>query len=164
MPPRGVFPHGASHDTLLATTQTLIAQYRRFWPNTKRALMTILGLVLIGVAALIHVYIFVLESVLWTTPRARKTFGTTSDEANTTKALAFNQGFYNLFLAIVSVVGIVMFAAGATVAGIALLFTGAGSMVLAGLVLIISSPDKARAALVQLVPPALGLIALVIGL
>lgn len=126
--------------------------------------MTVLGLVLIGLAALIHVYIFVLESVLWTTPRSRKTFGTTRDEANITKSLAFNQGFYNLFLAIVSVIGIIMVASGATVAGSALLFSGAGSMVLAGLVLIISSPDKARPALVQLVPPALGVIALAIGL
>jgi putative membrane protein len=127
--------------------------------------MTLLGLILLGLAALIHVYIFVLESVLWTTPRARKTFGINTDaEAEATKPLAFNQGFYNLFLAIVTAIGIVLFATGNTVAGIALLFTGAGSMVLAGLVLIISSPDKARPALVQLVPPALGLIALVIGL
>ena len=36
------------------------------------------------------------------------TFGTTEEEAQTTKLLAFNQGFYNLFLAIVTVVGIVI--------------------------------------------------------
>ena len=116
-------------------------------------------------AALIHVYIFVLESVLWTTPRGRKTFGITSDvEAEMTKSLAFNQGFYNLFLAIVTGIGIVLFATGTTGAGLALILAGAGSMVLAGLVLITSSPSKARAALVQLVPPALGIIALLIGL
>jgi putative membrane protein len=37
-------------------------------------------------------------------------------------------------------------------------------MVLAGLVLLLSSPDKRRAALTQLTAPALGVIALVIGL
>ena len=127
--------------------------------------MTILGLIFVSLAVLIHVYIFVLESVLWTTPRSRKTFGIKTDaEADATRPLAFNQGFYNLFLAIVAVIGLVLFAAGATEAGGALIFAGAGSMVLAGLVLIISSPSKARAALVQLVPPALGIIFLLIGL
>jgi putative membrane protein len=37
-------------------------------------------------------------------------------------------------------------------------------MVAAGLVLLVSSPSKARAALVQLVPPALGVLGVVLGL
>ena len=41
--------------------------------------MVVVGLALAGVAALIHVYIFYLESVVWTTPRARAVFGTTRD-------------------------------------------------------------------------------------
>lgn len=56
--------------------------------------MVITGLVLAGLAALIHVYIFFLESVAWTSPTARATFGTTAEEAEATKSLAFNQGFY----------------------------------------------------------------------
>ncbi|CPU62005.1 transmembrane protein [Mycobacteroides abscessus] len=48
--------------------------------------------------------------------------------------------------------------------GATLVFTGAGSMVAAGLVLLISSPDKASAALKQLIPPLLGIIALAAGL
>lgn len=59
--------------------------------------MIVAGLVLTGIGALIHVYIFVLESLLWTTERARATFGTDRAEAEQTRALAFNQGFYNLF-------------------------------------------------------------------
>ena len=51
---------------------------------------------------MLHVYIFVLESLQWTAPRTRATFGTTLEEAEATKLLAFNQGFYNLFLAIVT--------------------------------------------------------------
>ena len=45
-----------------------------------------------------------------------------------------------------------------------MVFTGAGSMVAASLVLLLSSPDKASAALKQGVIPALGMIALLIGL
>lgn len=126
--------------------------------------MMTVALILAGVAALVHVYIFWLESVAWTSPRGRATFGTTEEQARTTKELAFNQGFYNLFLAVVTAAGIALVAAGETAVGAALLYAGAGSMVAAGLVLWISSPSKARAALVQLTAPALALIALTIAL
>ena len=122
------------------------------------------GLVLAALAALVHVYIFVLESVLWTSDRARATFGTTREEAEATRALAFNQGFYNLFLAIAVVVGIVVVAAGHTAVGATLVLTGAGSMVAAGLVLMLSARTKTSAALKQAVLPLLGVVALVVGL
>jgi putative membrane protein len=121
----------------------------------------VLGLVLAALAAALHVYIFVLESVLWTTPRARSTFGTTAGEAEATKEMAYNQGFYNLFLAVVTVAGIV---AVATAVGAALVFAGAGSMVAAALVLLLSSPTKRRAALTQMTPGLLAVIALAVGL
>jgi putative membrane protein len=117
----------------------------------------VLGLVLAGLAAAIHVYIFVLESLLWTAPRTRATFGTTAEVAETTRPLAFNQGFYNLFLAVIVVVGIVLVATGSTGVGAALVFAGAGSMVAAGLVLLLSDRSKARAALLGIVALALGL-------
>lgn len=56
------------------------------------------GNILIGVVALIHVYIVVLEMALWDTPRGRKAFGTTPEFAAATKVLAANQGLYNGFL------------------------------------------------------------------
>lgn len=126
--------------------------------------MVIAGLVLAGIAALVHIFIFYLESIAWTSARARATFGTTAEEAETTRGLAFNQGFYNLFLAIAVLLGIVLFAAGQDIVGATLVFTGAGSMALAALVLLISSPDKASAALKQGVIPTLGVIALAIGI
>lgn len=127
--------------------------------------MVTTGLVLVGVAALVHVFIFYLESIAWMGDQARRTFGTgTVDQAAAQKDLAFNQGFYNLFLAIAVVLGIVLFAAGQQTVGATLVFTGAGSMVAASLVLLLSSPDKASAALKQGVIPTLGVIALVIGL
>jgi putative membrane protein len=126
--------------------------------------MVIAALVLAGVAALIHVYIFFLESIAWTGERARATFGFTADEAATMKLLAFNQGFYNLFLAIVTTLGIIFFAAGAVPIGATLLFVGTGSMTAAALVLLISAPAKRAAALKQGVVPLLAVVALVIGL
>ena len=56
-------------------------------------------LILIGVVAVEHIYILILEMFLWTTPRGRKAFGLTEDFARATKALAANQGLYNGFLA-----------------------------------------------------------------
>lgn len=127
--------------------------------------MNVAGYIFAGLAAAVHVYIFVLESILWTAPKTRATFGVKSEEeAITTQPLAFNQGFYNLFLAIVSAVGIVIAATGSGSVGIALVLAGAGSMVAAGLVLILSSPDKARAAVVQMLFPAIAVVLLVIHL
>ena len=122
------------------------------------------GLVFAGLAALLHVYIFVLESFRWTAPRTRAVFGTTADEAQTTKMLAFNQGFYNLFLAVVTAVGIVLLASGHRSSGAALVFAGVGSMLAAALVLVASSPDKARAAITQGAFPLVAVALLVAGL
>jgi putative membrane protein len=121
-------------------------------------------LILAGLAAVQHVYIFVLESLQWTAPKARATFGTTLEEAEATKLLAFNQGFYNLFLALVTVVGVGFMISGGTSVGAALIFAGVGSMMAAAVVLLASSPDKARSAAVQGVFPLVAVVLLTIGL
>ena len=122
------------------------------------------ALVFAGLAALLHVYIFTMESLTWTSKRTRAAFGTTAEEAETTKLLAFNQGFYNLFLAIVTGVGIAAVALGYNAVGVALIFAGVGSMAAAAVVLLASSPDKARAALTQGLFPAIAVVLLVVGL
>jgi len=122
------------------------------------------GLVFAALAGLLHVYIFTMESLTWTSPRTRATFGTTAEEAETTKLLAFNQGFYNLFLAIVTGIGIAAVAVGHNAIGAALVFAGVGSMASAAVVLVASSPDKARAALTQGTFPLIAVVLLVIGL
>ena len=122
------------------------------------------GLVLAVLAALLHVYIFVMESLTWTSPRTRATFGTTPETAETTKELAFNQGFYNLFLAIVTAIGVAAVLIGAKAVGVALVFAGVGSMLAAAAVLLVSSPDKARAAATQGTFPLIAIVLLVIGL
>ncbi|MDR3665170.1 MAG: DUF1304 domain-containing protein [Mycobacterium sp.] len=122
------------------------------------------GLIAAGLAALLHVYIFVMESLTWTSPRTRATFGTTEEQALATKELAFNQGFYNLFLAVVSAIGIAGMMLGHNGIGLALIFAGVGSMAAAALVLLLSSPDKARAAVVQGTFPVVAIAALLIAL
>ena len=122
------------------------------------------GLVFAILAALLHVYIFVMESLTWTSARTRATFGTTPETAETTKELAFNQGFYNLFLAIVTAVGMVAVFTGHRAVGAALVFAGVGSMLAAAAVLLVSSPDKARAAVTQGTFPLIAIVLLVIGL
>lgn len=103
-----------------------------------------------------------MESLTWTTPRTRATFGTTAEEAETTKLLAFNQGFYNLFLAIVTAIGIAWVALGHRSVGIALVLAGVGSMAAASVVLLASAPDKARAAVVQGSLPVIAIALLVL--
>ena len=122
------------------------------------------GLVFAVLAALLHGYIFVMESLTWTSPRTRATFGTTPETAETTKELAFNQGFYNLFLAIVTAIGVAAVLIGARAVGVALVLSGVGSMLAAALVLLLSSPDKARAAITQGTLPLIAVVLLVIGL
>ncbi|MDG4859221.1 DUF1304 domain-containing protein [Streptomyces sp. T-3] len=61
--------------------------------------MSVIAMVAVVALALLHVYILVLEMFLWTSPRARAAFGTTAEFADSTKAMAANQGLYNGFLA-----------------------------------------------------------------
>ena len=126
--------------------------------------MVYAGLIFAGLAALLHVYIWVMESLTWTSARTRATFGITEDEALATKELAFNQGFYNLFLAIITVTGLVIGATGRYGVGLALIFAGTGSMLAAAAVLLASSPDKARAAITQGILPLIAIVLMVVGL
>ncbi len=61
--------------------------------------MEYIAVVLVFLVAIEHVYILVLEMFLWTTPRALRVFGITRELAESTKAMAANQGLYNGFLA-----------------------------------------------------------------
>ncbi|MBD3943186.1 DUF1304 domain-containing protein [Microbacterium sp. NEAU-LLC] len=107
----------------------------------------ILATVAASAAALLHVYIFVMESVQWTQPKIWKRFGVADQAAaEITKPMAYNQGFYNLFLAIGVVIGIVLFYAGG---GIALVLFALGSMVAAALVLVTTGLKYLRPALIQ---------------
>ncbi|MCV7104110.1 DUF1304 domain-containing protein [Mycobacterium palustre] len=122
------------------------------------------GLVFAALAALLHVYIFTMESLTWTSARTRKVFGTTAEEAETTRLLALNQGFYNLFLAIVTGVGVAAMALGHKEIGATLIFAGVATMAAAAAVLLLSAPDKARAAVIQGAFPVIAMVLLALGL
>ena len=61
--------------------------------------MLLISNIAVGLVALIHIYILVLEMFLWAKPAGRKAFGLSQEFANQTKVLGANQGLYNGFLA-----------------------------------------------------------------
>ncbi|HDR2452005.1 TPA: DUF1304 domain-containing protein [Enterobacter ludwigii] len=58
-----------------------------------------LATILVAIVALIHLYILVLEMLLWNTKTGHKAFNLSPDFARDTRVLAANQGLYNGFLA-----------------------------------------------------------------
>lgn len=110
------------------------------------------------IAALIHVFIFALESVLWAKPSTWKKFGLRSQaDADLMESMAFNQGFYNLFLALGTFVGLLLLVWGNPIAGKWVMLVSLSSMVLASLVLLITSRKMWPAVLLQGVVPLLGI-------
>jgi putative membrane protein len=66
-----------------------------------------ISLTIMAVAGLLHIGFFVIESLLWRRPDVHRIFGVRSEDDAETMAFAlFNQGYYNLFLAIGTFVGI----------------------------------------------------------
>ncbi|WEK62793.1 MAG: DUF1304 domain-containing protein [Candidatus Microbacterium colombiense] len=127
--------------------------------------MLIVGLVLAAAAAAFHVFIFALESLKWTEPETRKIFGVASEaDAITMKQLAFNQGFYNLFLALTALLGVGLTIVGFSTVGLTLVFAGTGMMLAAALVLVLADRTKVRAATMQGTLPLLAVVATAIGL
>ncbi len=95
--------------------------------------LLIVGSAFVFIAAAIHLLIFFLESVLWSKPSTWKRFGLkTQAEADIVKPMAFNQGFYNVFLAIGAGTGLVMLGSENWVqGGLAIAIFACVSMVLA---------------------------------
>jgi putative membrane protein len=122
--------------------------------------MTLIAQVFAVLAAAIHAWFFVLESVLFARPGVAARFGlTTPEQVEAVRPMAFNQGFYNLFLAVGIAAGVAQMAAGAVVAGRSIVLFACLCMVWAGIVLLVTSPRLARAALLQLGPPLLAIVA-----
>ncbi|MFV0374314.1 DUF1304 domain-containing protein [Microbacterium sp.] len=127
-------------------------------------MVSIIATVAAALAAALHVAIFVMESVQWRSPRIWRRFGLRDQAAaETTRDLAYNQGFYNLFLAIGVVVGLAMFWAGgagsgAAAAGRAVTLFGLGSMLAAAVVLTTTGRRYLRAAVIQGILPLIGVV------
>ena len=63
--------------------------------------MPVAAAVFAALAAVLHVLIFVMESVLWARPQVWRRFAVPNQsDADVLRPMAFNQGFYNLFLAL----------------------------------------------------------------
>lgn len=119
--------------------------------------MTIVADILVGLVALIHVYILVLEMFLWTTPRARAAFGTTPQFAQESRVLAANQGLYNGFLAAALVWGLLA----TDPTGFQLKLYGLACVIVAGLYG--AATASKRILVVQVLPAALALAALLLA-
>lgn len=121
-------------------------------------MLMIIALMFISLAALLHVYIFYLEVFAWKKPAARKVFGEASvEELAITRFFAYNQGVYNLLLAIIAGIGVAM-------RNPALMLAGAGSMVVAAAALAFKSPKHRGAAMKQCVFAVIGVVCLVVSL
>jgi putative membrane protein len=123
--------------------------------------MLIAAQIFATLAAVLHIVFFALESVLWSRPAIYGRFGITSQEsADIIRPMAYNQGFYNLTLAIGVLTGVVLVALDGDqcIAGRTLIIFGTGCMAVAGLVLASTGPSYRRAAAIQFVPAALAFV------
>jgi len=113
--------------------------------------MPIVSLVFAGIAACIHVLFFFMESILWMKPNIHKAFGVSNEtDAEKFKLTYFNQGFYNLFLAIGVFIGIgILQCCCCNIVGITLIIFCCASMLGASIVLFVSKPSMIRGVILQ---------------
>jgi putative membrane protein len=124
--------------------------------------MHVVAIVAAILAALIHIWFFVLESVRFERPAVFARFGLrTAQEAAIVRPMAFNQGFYNLFLALGIAGGLGLAAAGRVAEGRAIVLFACACMAGAGMVLVATNRKFLAAATIQAGPP---LVAIVAGL
>jgi len=109
-------------------------------------------------AGLVHVYIFCMESLWWTTAEVRRRFRQTPEQAEASRLLAFNQGFYNLFLALGIFAGYALLHLGHPVASATMITWSCICMVAAAAVLTSSAPRMWRGALIQGAAPLVYLV------
>lgn len=120
--------------------------------------MILTARILAAIVGLLHVWIFVMESVLWMRPAIHRRFGVSDTKtAESLKSVFLNQGFYNLFLAIGALYGAIFFEAHACFGPPIMLFA-CFSVFGAGTVLLLSKPSMARAAIIQGLPPLVAIL------
>jgi putative membrane protein len=110
-------------------------------------------------AAAFHVVAFVLESFLFRRTAVQVFLVGHPERGAGVRLWAFNQGFYNLFLAAGPVAGLVAYHAGNVDAGRALVIYGCAFMAACGVVLFVSDRRLWRGTLGQSLPPLIAVIA-----
>jgi putative membrane protein len=113
------------------------------------------------ITGLVHLWAFVMESLLFRQPKVHRIFLVRTEDVPVVRLWAFNQGFYNLFFAAAAIGGVITLHAGDVTVGRTLVLFACGSMFLAGIVLYVSDPRKARLGGVfgQALPPLIALVA-----
>ena len=110
-----------------------------------------------ALAGLLHLAFFAMESVLLGDPQIQARFKLSAAAYEYVRPWAFNQGFYNLFLA-GGVLGGLLYRRVREREGTAIVLYACTCMLGAGVVLGASSPELGRAAAVQALPPLLALL------
>jgi len=100
-------------------------------------------------AGVVHVLIFCMESLWWTSPKVRARFRQTPEQAQATRLFALNQGFYNLFLAVGTFAGLALVLVGRPGSGLILVSWNCLFMLGAAIVLAASARQMWRGALIQ---------------
>lgn len=112
--------------------------------------MSVIANIVVGLVALVHVYILVLEMFLWDKPAGLRAFGQTKEAAAASKVLAANQGLYNGFLAAGLLWGLALGANGTSVKVFFL-----ACVLIAGLYGAVTASRKIL--FIQAIPAAIGL-------
>lgn len=114
------------------------------------------------IAVLFHVAAFVMESVLFERPAVQRILLGRPEPAPGVRLWAFNQGFYNLFLAAGPAAGLIAGYTGHDSVGRALVIYGCAFMAACGVVLFVSDRRLWRGMLGQSGPPLIALIAVLV--
>lgn len=125
--------------------------------------MPVVAQILLGIAALLHIGFFIMESLLWRRPAVHRLFGIIDpNDAEVMAPALLNQGFYNLFLAVGAIVGIALGSEILTRHHNDLFIYTALFMVGAAVVLYATDRRRLQGALIQGLPPLLALVAAVL--
>jgi putative membrane protein len=117
--------------------------------------MSVVAQIFVGVAGAFHLVVFALESLLFRKPSTYRRFLVKDEtEMAAARPWAFNQGFYNLFLAIGALGGLIW----GGDKGDAIALFSCACMAGAGVVLVASDRRMVRAAVTQAVPPIIALV------
>ena len=117
--------------------------------------MSAVAQVFVAIAGVLHLAIFAMESLLIRRPAVYRRFLITSQaDADTVRPWAVNQGFYNLFLALGALGGLVF----GGDRGHAIALFACACMAAAGLVLLVTDRRMLRAAAMQALPPVVALV------
>jgi len=111
------------------------------------------------IAVIFHVVAFVLESFLFRRTAVQVFLLGHPEPAPGVRLWAFNQGFYNLFLAAGPAAGLIAYHAGQVQVGRALVIYGCAFMAACGVVLFVSDRRLWRSMIGQSLPPLIAVIA-----